>query len=88
MQNKDNVLRVLNSVIASIETLRDDIADEDAKALTQRLERARQGRNQWWRERHPEAHPSPDPAFEKQSISSQLFGNLLSPRRKKSEDKD
>lgn len=86
VQNKDNVLRVLNSVIASIETLRDDIADEDAEKLTQRLERAREGRNLWWRERHPEAHPSTNPAYEKPSIASSLFGSMLRPGSKKSEN--
>ncbi len=80
MQNKDSVLRVLNSVISSIKTLRDDIADEDAEALTQRLERARDGRDQWWQDRYPEAHPREKPAYEKPS----LFGNLLRPGGRKS----
>lgn len=82
-QNKDNVLRVLNSVIASIETLRDDIAAEDAETLTQRLERARDGRDLWWRDRHPEAPPTANPVYEKPSVSSMLFGNMLRPGGKK-----
>ena len=81
MQNRDHVLRVLNSVIASIKTLRDDIDDEDADTLNRRLERAYLGRDQWWRDRHPEIGPSKAYNIEKTSISSMLFGDLLSPRR-------
>ncbi len=82
LQNKDSVLRVLNSVIASIETLRDDIATDDAESLTQRLERARSGRNLWWQDRHPQAHPT-KPDYDKPSISSMLFGEMLRPSNKK-----
>jgi len=85
MQNKDNVLRVLNSVIASIESLRDVVAEGDADLLTQRLERARESRNQWWRDRHPEAHPT-KPDYERPSISSMFFGEMLRPSKKKKEE--
>jgi prephenate dehydrogenase len=87
MQNREHVLRVLNSVIASIKILRDDIAAGDADTLNQRLERAYLGRDQWWKERHSKGdkpHASP---IEKPSISSMLFGELLSPRARKT-DKD
>ena len=76
-QNRENVLRVLNSVIASLETLRDDIAREDSETLTKRLERARKGRDQWWLARDPQEYQSESPAHEKQSMASTLFGNLL-----------
>jgi hypothetical protein len=84
MQNRDHVLRVLNSVIASIKTLRDDITAEDADTLNERLERAYLGRDQWWRDRHAKGDGGPKmPAIEKPSMSSMLFGELLSPRVRK-----
>jgi prephenate dehydrogenase len=76
-QNRENVLRVLNSVIASLETLRDDIAHQDSEALTKRLEHARKGRDQWWLVRHPEELQKRPPVHEKSSMASTLFGNLL-----------
>jgi len=90
IQNRQNVLRVLNSVIASIETMRDDIAAEQADTLTKRLERARKGRDQWWKERHPEENKRESPLYEKPSVASSLFGNLLRTggRRPRPESKD
>lgn len=84
MQNRDHVLRVLNSVIASIENLRNDIAQEDTEALTERLERARQGRNQWWRDRQPGGgQQAGSLGQENRSMASMLFGSLLQPNSKK-----
>jgi prephenate dehydrogenase len=86
MQNREHVLRVLNSVIASIKTLRDDVAEEDAEALNQRLERAYSDRDQWWRERHKKEDGSQPPSVGRQTFSSMLFGELLSPRARKTEE--
>lgn len=88
MQNRDPVLRVLNSVIASINTLRDDIAAEDAETLNARLERAYEGRNLWWQERHADHGKPSEAAYEKPSIASMLFGDMLRPDRKKQKKED
>jgi prephenate dehydrogenase len=90
LQNRDHVLRVLNSVIASIADLRDDIAAEDADQLTQRLERASEGRTQWWKDRHPAANPDRKISVERPSISSMFFGEMLRPdrRRRREEEQD
>ena len=89
MQNRDHVLRVLNSVIASIEILRDDITAENAEQLTQRLERAYESRNQWWKDRHPAANPDRKSAIEKPSVASMLFGDMLrTDRRKRSKEEN
>lgn len=77
IQNRENVLRVLNSVIASLETLRDDITAEQADTLTKRLERAREGRDLWWHDRYPEVDRKEDPIYDRPSVASSLFGNLL-----------
>ena len=88
MQNRDHVLRVLNSVIASIKTLRDDINAEDADTLNQRLERAYQGREKWWQDRHPEMRAPQASPYQKPSMSSMLFGDMLSSRRKKQKEEN
>ena len=51
LQNRDNVVRVLNELITSLEELRDDIAGHERDSLADWLERARLGRAKWWRER-------------------------------------
>ena len=84
MQNREHVLRVLNSLMASIKALRDDIDAEDADGLNERLERAYNGREQWWQDRHPDTRSSKATQYEKPSISSMLFGEMLSPRNRKS----
>ncbi len=77
--NRENMLRVLGSVIASLQTLHRDIQEENYAALSERLERARKGRDRWWHERQEanwafEGRPKADV-----SAGSSLFGNLLRP---------
>ena len=78
MLNRENMLRVLDSVIASLKKLRDDIRDADSDKLTERLERARQGRERWWQERQ-EGNWSAEgrPKIDKRSAASSIFGDLL-----------
>ncbi len=49
--NRENLLRLLDSAIASLEAMRDDIDAKDETALNERLKRAREGREVWWTER-------------------------------------
>lgn len=49
--NQENVLRVMDSLIASLQGMRNDIANNNIEVLDQRLERARQGRDDWWKQR-------------------------------------
>jgi len=49
--NRENVLRLVDSSVAALHALREDIEAGDEAALTERLERARQGRLRWWAER-------------------------------------
>jgi prephenate dehydrogenase len=78
MLNRENVVRVLDSVIASMQVLRDDIHHDDADALTARLERAREGRERWWQERQ-EANWAAEgrPKVKNTSMASSIFGDLL-----------
>ncbi len=78
MLNRENMLRVLDSVIASLKKLRDDIRDEDTDKLTERLERARKGRERWWQERQEGNWAAEGrPKIDNRSAASSIFGDLL-----------
>lgn len=49
--NRENVLRILDSVIAALQFLRADIQEKNEQALNERLRRAFLGRQKWWAER-------------------------------------
>ena len=51
MLNHDSVLRVLDSAIAALQNIREDISVQDSDALNERLNHARQAREKWWKER-------------------------------------
>ena len=51
LHNRLNVIRLLDEYMASLASLREDIASENGKNLHARLERARRGRAQWQLER-------------------------------------
>jgi prephenate dehydrogenase len=51
LQNRANTIRVLDEYIATLTSLRKDIAEENKKDLQARLDRARRGRAQWQLER-------------------------------------
>jgi prephenate dehydrogenase len=51
LQNRTNTIRVLDEYIATLTSLRMNIAEEKRKELHTRLERARRGRAQWQLER-------------------------------------
>ena len=46
--NRDNTLRVLDSAIAALSAIRNDIDRSDEVSLDERLSRARKGRDTWW----------------------------------------
>ena len=51
LKNRINMLRLLDETIATLESLRGNIARDEAKELQSRLEQARRGRAQWQLER-------------------------------------
>ncbi len=76
--NQENSLRVLNTVIAAMQALRDDIDAGDLDSLTNRLERARKGRETWWNERQQAINrPERDRTPRRKSAASDVFGSLL-----------
>ena len=49
--NRENLLRLLDSLLAELEAMRGDIDEKDEASLNGRLKRAREGREIWWAER-------------------------------------
>jgi hypothetical protein len=77
MLNRENVLRAMDSVIASLHSMMEDIERQDSTALSQRLERARLERDQWWQDRQDSSWVSDELPKAKTSEASNIFGDLL-----------
>jgi prephenate dehydrogenase len=81
--SQEHALRVIDGLIAALQAFRNDIKQQDGKALTERLERARAGREGWWRERQL-ANWGPDEqgAPIEMPRASDLFGRMFGLGRK------
>ncbi len=87
LENRENVVRLLNAYIASLIRLRDEIDASDREALTERLEDAWQGRIRWLDERAAaewlkgEGQPIDAPSFGDR-VNQMLFGSMMVDRHK------
>jgi len=84
--NRENILRMLDSLIAALYAMRTDIDEKDEKSLDERLERARKGRLNWWMERQigdwsQEGAPKAD-LHETPGAIGRLFGLGRKPAKK------
>lgn len=77
MLNRENVLRVMDSLIASLQMIRSDIQEEAEEALDERLGRARRGREDWWNQRLTSEWVGEEPAATETPSASEWFGRLL-----------
>ena len=83
LENRENMVRLLNSYISSLIDLRDEIEAQDRASLNGRLQEAWQGRMRWLDERSTaewlkgQGQPIDVPSFEER-----FFGTLLSDRNK------
>jgi prephenate dehydrogenase len=82
MFNRQNVLRTMDSLIASLQMIRNDIEQEDDKALDECLKRARQGREDWWRQRLSSDWVGEQPPEVYIPKSSDWFGRLIGKKPK------
>jgi len=85
MLNRENVVRVLDGLIASINAIRNDLSTEDSETLEERLNRAREGRAVWLRGRMAADWASEETASIEAPSASELFGRFIG-RGKKKED--
>jgi prephenate dehydrogenase len=85
MLNRENVRRMLDSALAALMSIRSDIDAQDQDALEERLERARQGREQWWAQRQVGDWASNEMPPSEMPSASSIFGSLfgMKPKPKK-----
>ena len=88
MLNRENVIRVLDSVVASINAMRKDLLDEDAQSLEERLIRARRGREEWLKQRIAADWTAEETTSIEAPRASEMFGRLIGVGRKKKNGKD
>jgi len=87
IENRENVVRMLNAYISSLIKLRDEIDTNDRDALTARLEDSLQGRIRWFDERvaadwlNREAQQIDAPSFGDR-VNQMLFGAALTDRQR------
>jgi prephenate dehydrogenase len=88
LENRENIVRLLNSYISSLIRLRDEIEASDRGAVTARLEEALQGRIRWFDERiaaewlKGEAQQIDAPSFGDR-VNQMLFGSMMADRTKR-----
>jgi prephenate dehydrogenase len=87
LENRENVVRLLNSYISSLLQLRDDIEASDRDAVGSYLDNAWSGRTNWFEERidaewlNKESQKIDAPSFGER-INQMLFGSLVTDRSK------
>jgi prephenate dehydrogenase len=81
--NKENVVRVLDSAVASLNAMRNDLLNEDAQTLEERLNRARQGRQTWLHGRLVADWAAEETTTVEAPTASEVFGRFIGAGRKK-----
>ncbi|HSL44329.1 MAG TPA: prephenate dehydrogenase [Anaerolineales bacterium] len=87
LENRENIVRLLNTYITSLIDLRDEIDANDREALLQRLEESWKGRSRWFDERiaaewlKGEAQQIDAPSFGTR-VNQMLFGGIVTDRQK------
>jgi len=86
LENRENVVRLLNTYISSLLRMRDEIDSNDRDALSERLEAAWSGRIRWFDERlaadwlQREGPQIDVPTFSER-VNQTLFGSMISERK-------
>ena len=87
LENRENIVRLLNTYIASLIHLRDDIESSNRQALTERLRDSVQGRARWFDERvsaewlQGQGQPIDAPSFGER-VNQMFFGGMITDRQK------
>lgn len=85
--NRENVLRMLDSVIASMQAMRNDIDQRNEEALNERLKRAFNGRSKWWQERQSGEWSTDDAAKLEMPETGGFLGRMFGASRKSDKKK-
>jgi hypothetical protein len=87
LENRENIVRLLNAYISSLINLRDEIEANDRDAITDRLQDALKGRIRWFDERiaaewlQSDGQQIDAPSFGER-VNQMLFGGLMTDRQK------
>jgi prephenate dehydrogenase len=85
MLNRENVIRMLDGAVASINAIRNDLINEEEKLLEERLNRAREGRKAWLNGRLVANWAADETTRVEAPTASDIFGRFIG-RGKKKED--
>ena len=85
--NQVNVVRLIDALIAALQAMRGEIAQEDAAALDKRLAYARRGREEWWNQRVTGTWPEDEPPPAEIPTASEIFGRLIGMRKRDKDEK-
>ncbi len=84
LDDRANLLRVLDGIIAGLQDLRADIESQDHAALLASFQQARQGRELWWKQRSEANWPAEELRSTTEfPTSSAIFGRLIGMGRKR-----
>jgi prephenate dehydrogenase len=83
MLNRENVMRVLDSLVASMNAIRNDLSTEDSETLEERLIRAREGRKVWLQGRMTADWAAEEVSTVEAPTVSEMFGRFIGRGRKK-----
>ncbi len=83
IHNRENALRVIDGLTAALQSIRSDILKGDEKSLVERLERAQNGREAWWKQRQVGEWRSEEMGAQPEMPKTKdIFGNLVGFRRR------
>ena len=85
---QENVVRMMDSVIASLQALRGDIKEQNMISLAERIERARGGRERWWGERQAADWAAEENPRIETPKASDIFGRLIGFGRRPARSKE
>ncbi len=86
--NQENIIRLIDALIDGLGDLRQNITDEDQSVLVTKLEKARQGQEQWWQERQAFHWADEQMTSGAQApTSKEVFGRIIGLGQKRSNKK-
>ncbi len=78
LHNRQNVMRLLDLAIAALQALHNDISEQNGENLDLRLQKAREVRDLWWRQRQAADWLSAEMAPKSElPTASEIFGRLI-----------
>ena len=83
MLNRENVIRVLDGLVASVNAIRNDLSSEDNETLEEKLNRAREGRKTWLQGRLAANWMADEASSVEAPTASEMFGRFIGRGKKK-----